>query len=72
MTSEEMIDKRLSDLKDFKNKLMDDYYSNYSFVKHSCHDPFGYGRLVQVNEEIKFLKEVKRLEAALNSAVVDI
>lgn len=66
MNKTKLVEERIKFLLDFKRKLMD-YYTiknNYSFVSHSCQDPFNYGRSVQISQEIDFLKSLVDQEAS--------
>jgi len=53
-----MIDERLATLENFKKEEKADY-KDYCYVKHSSDNPFSYGVLSQVKDEINFLKQLK-------------
>jgi len=58
----QMIDERLANLEGYKKEEMadyEDYGKNYCFIKHSSDNPFSYGVLSQVKDEINFLKQLK-------------
>jgi len=55
---EKMVDERLVTLEGFKKEEIADY-KDYCYVKHSSDNPFSYGVLSQVKDEINFLKQLK-------------